>query len=219
MENTETKVTIKEVNGRNAKLVISNARASFPQLFTPKSVNGGPERYGINLFIPINSEADKAVLQAIHSIAKNELGETNYKQWLQPLWNNTNKNSYRTGTRPAEEGQRVLAAYRNAEKQGAPVVVDRSKIPLTIDSPKKPYSGCYINASVDIYLQTQNNPGIRCGLVAVQMLRDGPALGNDSPATADDFETLEDDGDISAFGDNAASTIDTNFFGDDDLSF
>lgn len=196
MEN-ETSVVVKELVERNARLVFSNVRVKWPQLFTPKSVNGGAERYGINLLIPKGSDTDKVVIQTIYKIAENAIGPDKYKEWLANLWGNSNKNSYRKD--PVLEAFNTLACYRNAAQKGAPVVVDRAKRPLTIDSQVKPYGGCYCNVSADIYIQTKDNPGIRATLIAVQFLKDGDALGNDRPATADDFESLEDDGDANMF--------------------
>jgi hypothetical protein len=85
-----------------------------------------------------------------------------------------------------------------ARSQVAPLVIDRNKAPLTKAS-GKPYSGCYVNAQVEIWAQ-DNGFGrrINAQLKGVQFFRDGDAFGGGAPASADDFADLGDTGDDEA---------------------
>lgn len=56
----------------------------------------------------------------------------------------------------------------------------------------RPYSGCYVNAKVQIWAQKDKYVGVRCTLVSVQFVKDGDAFGGGGPATADGFEAVED---------------------------
>lgn len=54
-----------------------------------------------------------------------------------------------------------------------------------------PYSGCYVNASVEFWAQDGDNSGIRCALRAVQFHRDGDAFaGGGSKVKTDEFDDL-----------------------------
>lgn len=184
------------------KVVLKNVRLTFPHLFKPRAFEeGGNARYSANLLIELGSENDKAVKAAIKEVAIAGF-DKKAEAFLKSAENNSQKMCYVTGELKGSdeaEGLMVLSAYRYPE-QGAPVVVDRNKEKLGSED-GKPYSGCYVNASVDIWAQTKNYPGIRCGLNAIQFFEDGEPLAG-APATADDFEELgggDEDGDFTDF--------------------
>jgi hypothetical protein len=55
----------------------------------------------------------------------------------------------------------------------------------------KPYSGCYVNAVVDIWAQlNEYGKRINASLLGVQFLRDGERLSGGQTAAADDFEPI-----------------------------
>lgn len=53
-----------------------------------------------------------------------------------------------------------------------------------------PYSGCYVNASVEFWAQDGDNSGIRCSLRAVQFLKDGDAFAGGSKVAVDELDDL-----------------------------
>ena len=78
------------------------------------------------------------------------------------------------------------------EEAGAVVLLDQFKNPLTVAS-GKPYAGCYVNASVEVWVQdNQWGKRVNCTLRGVQFVRDGDAFGGGAPASADEFETVTD---------------------------
>lgn len=81
--------------------------------------------------------------------------------------------------------------FVSARTPTMPLVIDQNRQPLTQAS-GKPYSGCYVNASIAIWAQ-QNQHGrrINAQLRGVQFVRDGEPLAGGSPASADEFGEVE----------------------------
>lgn len=174
------------------KVVLKNVRLAFPDLFTPVQFDGqGEARYGANFLFAPDSENAKLVEDTIKTVAAETWG-AKAATTLKGLAGNSNKYCYGDGdtkTCDGYEGQRYISAHRNSA-QGAPSVVDSNKSPLTAAS-GRPYAGCYVNASIDIWAQKGQYTGIRASLVGVQFLRDGDAFAG-APATDADFEDLGD---------------------------
>jgi hypothetical protein len=70
------------------------------------------------------------------------------------------------------------------------LVIDVNKSPLT-EEDGKPYAGCFVNASIELWVQ-DNNYGkrINATLAGVQFYRDGEHFGGGSIADTDDFEDM-----------------------------
>lgn len=179
----------------STRVKLKLVRISFPRLFKAERYQGNQNnapRYSANFLIEKGSENDKAIQSALRDAAKDKLGDK-WEAKLKAYLADSGKSCYKDGDitgRDECEGHFVLAAYRG-ESQGAPAVVGPGgpKDKLTEDS-GKPYSGCYVNAIVDVYIQTGQYPGARCGLIGVQFAKDGEAFSS-APASADGFETLE----------------------------
>jgi len=82
-----------------------------------------------------------------------------------------------------------------AQENARPTVIDQNKSPLTVRD-GKPYAGCYINASIDLWPQ-DNKYGkrINAQLRGVQFLRDGDAFSAGRPADSDEFEEVTEGAD------------------------
>ena len=178
------------------KVKIKNARLSYPHLFVPAGFDDDGDdarkRFGANLLIPIGSAEDKQIRKIIKQIGDEKLGKKADAQ-LKAWSNNNNKYCYTAGEDkdPEQyEGLMILSANRG-EAQGAPVVVDRDPTVRLTARDGKPYSGCYVNATVDIWIQTGKYSGLRCTLIAVQFSKDGEAFaGAPAKVDVDDFEDL-----------------------------
>ena len=72
-----------------------------------------------------------------------------------------------------------------------PSVFDGQRQELT-QADGKPYSGCYVNASIELWAQDNSfGKRINAQLRGVQFLRDGDAFaGGGQPADADEFDEL-----------------------------
>jgi hypothetical protein len=82
-----------------------------------------------------------------------------------------------------------------------PLVIDRDKTPLA-ESDNRPYSGCYVNAIIELW--AQNNAygkRINANLLAVQFYKDGQPFGDaGANASVNDFDAFDDESDDDIFG-------------------
>lgn len=173
------------------KIQLAGVRLAFPDLFEAKPFEaGGPKRYSATFLIEPGTENDKKIRAAIAEVAKEKFGkkaDANLKAWE----GNSNKHCYIDGAKKeydGYEGMWALSTHRR-EIDGRVTVIDRNKQPLS-PADGKPYGGCYVNASVDIWGQEGQYPGMRCGLLGVQFVKDGDAFSGAAPASPDEFEDL-----------------------------
>ena len=181
-------------------------RLSFPDLFTPVQYQGkGKFRYNASFLIVPGSENDKIVQAAIKEAAVEKFG-ARADAILESIRGNSNKMCYVKGDLKEYDGYQgmlVLSGHRNQEA-GKPGIYDCTRagpdgkpLPLTVES-GKPYAGCYVNASLDIYAQGAPNEGVRCGLSGVFFAKDGDAFSGSKVASPDDFEAMEEGADAAA---------------------
>lgn len=188
-----------------AKVKLKDVRLSFPDLWVPTQYEGkGAFRYNASFLIEPGSANDIAVQEAIIAAAT-ETYQKKATAVLESIRGNSNKFCYMKGDSKDYEGyagMMVLASHRKQEN-GAPMVLGRDIDPelgLGEDgrpqlrrlkaSDGKPYAGCYVNATADIYGQDGTHPGIRCGLLGVQFSRDGDAFSGAGRGDPADFEDL-----------------------------
>jgi hypothetical protein len=174
------------------KVFLKDVRISFCQsLHVPEQYQGkGAFRHSSTFLIEPGSENDKKVQAAIKAAAT-ETFEKKAPAMLESLKGNSNKYCYMSGDLKdidGYQGMMALASHR-AAKDGPPGVLDRDKTPLG-PTVGRPYAGCYVNASVEIYAQKGENSGIRCGLLGVQFFRDGDSFGGGAKLNIDDFDDL-----------------------------
>src|SRR3990167_2507339 len=80
--------------------------------------------------------------------------------------------------------------YLNAGNLIRPLVLDSNKAPLTA-ADGKPYSGCYVNAIIEVWAQdNQHGKRVNASLLGVQFVRDGERLAGGSVATPGKFGPL-----------------------------
>ncbi len=83
----------------------------------------------------------------------------------------------------------VLSASRGQDK-GRPVVIDADKTPLS-EKDGKPYAGCYVNATVEVWAQDNKfGKGIRATLRGVQFVKDGDAFSAGTPVDENEFDAV-----------------------------
>jgi hypothetical protein len=72
----------------------------------------------------------------------------------------------------------------------APLVIDRDRTELA-EADGRPYAGCYVNASINIWAQdNQYGKRVNAKLRGVQFVGDGDAFVGSAPAKADEFDDL-----------------------------
>ena len=183
------------------KVVLKGVRLAFPDLWVAKEYEAGDGkfRYNATYLVEPGSDNDKAIQAAIGEVAKETYG-AKASAMLESLRGNANKYCYLKGDLKEYDGfagMLYLSTHRN-QGQGAPKVVDKDPKVDLLASSGKPYAGCYVNATVDIYAQKGQYPGIRASMIAVQFAKDGDAFAG-TPASADDFEDLSDGADSDEF--------------------
>jgi hypothetical protein len=175
------------------KLKLTNVRLSFPALFEPEQYQGdGRFNYKATFLIPADDPQKATIDQAILAVAKE-----NWKDKAAAIIAANAGNPQRTcwldgalRTYDGYAGNWALSTSRPQEK-GRPLVIDQAKNPLT-QADGKPYAGCYVNASVELWPQdNKHGKAVRCTLLGVQFVRDGDAFSAGSVASPDDFDDFD----------------------------
>jgi len=92
-------------------------------------------------------------------------------------------------SKPGKEGYAGVM-FVSASNKLKPLVIDGNKSPLSATS-GKPYSGCYVNARIQLWPQDNKwGKRINASLMGVQFLRDGERLSGGGVASADDFQAI-----------------------------
>ena len=183
--------------GKDAMIIqLKNVRLAFPDLWTAVAFEGeGEKKFGATFLIPKNSPQIKEIKTAILEVAK--------AQWkdkapaiLKTLEGNPNKFCFMDGDTKTYDGY-AGNMYLTAKNKKRPTIKDRDTSTLT-EADEKPYGGCYVNASVELWAQDNKwGKGIRASLRGVQFYKDGDQFTAGSVASDDEFEDLGDGADAS----------------------
>ncbi len=176
----------------NMNIKLNNVRAAFCNFFEPRTVNGeGDPAYSGCFIFPPDHPAVKALQDAMEALGKEKWGA----KWA------TVKKEIETKDRTALHDGDTKSSYAgfdgnvfvSARSKARPLVIDRDKTPLTAQD-GKPYAGCYVNASIELWAQ-DNSFGrrINASLRGVQFVKDGDPFAGGNSANVDDFETIEED--------------------------
>ena len=172
----------------SATKVVIPCRISFANIWEPKAINGGDEKYSVSCLIP---KSDKKTFARIQKAVEAAKEDGKARKWSGKIPPNL-KLPLRDGDidRPDDENYEDCY-FLNASSKDAPQVVDRKVNPVL--DPMMVYSGCYCNVSVNFYAFNANgNRGVAAGLGNIQFVRDGERLSGKASADAD-FDALEDD--------------------------
>lgn len=174
------------------KVKLADVRLSFPDLFEAVQFQGqGPFNYRASFLMAPNHPAKAELDKAIQAVAK-EAWKDKAQANLAGILGNNQKCCFYDGSAKSYDGYAgnwVLSATRDQTK-GRPLVVDQFKNPL-VAADGKPYAGCYVNATVELWPQDNKyGKAVRATLLGVQFLRDGDSFGGGSAPNPDDFEAL-----------------------------
>lgn len=178
------------------KIIVTNVRLSFADLFVAKAFKpGDPLKFKGTFLI------DKEDPQI--DMIENAIKETAAAKWgakapgiLKSIRNNPNKFCFQDGDTKEYDGYAGMMAL-SASNKARPLVVDGLKNPLT-EADGKPYSGCYVNGILEFFTYDNSGNGISASLKGVQFVRDGDAFGGGAPASPDDFESIDEGSDAEA---------------------
>ena len=174
------------------KVKLNNVRLSFPQLFEATTVNGeGKPAFSSSFLIDPKDPQVAVINAAIETVAKDKWG-AKAEATLKAI-RAADKTCLHSGDLKANydgfEGMLFLSS-RNALR---PLVIDTNKTPLTAQD-GKPYAGCFVNASVELWVQ-DNNYGkrINATLMGVQFYKDGESFTGGGVADDSDFDDVSID--------------------------
>lgn len=171
----------------NTKVITGKVRFSYANVWEPKSINGGDEKYSVSLIIPKNDTKTINDIKKAIEVAKQD-GKAKFGGRIPANL----KTHLRDGDidRPDDEAYKD-SYFINANSKDKPQIVDKNVKPILDQS--EVYSGCYGRASITFYAFNSNgNKGIACGLGNLQKLAEGDALSGRSKAE-DEFSIFEDE--------------------------
>ena len=179
------------------KIMLNDTRLAFPSLWTPSVPKGGQGKpaFSGSFLIPPTHKQLAQLRKAMRQVAAEKWGakaDAVYK-----ALETTDKLCLHNGDAKTEYDGFEGMLFVSARSQVRPLVIDQAKNPLT-ESDGKPYSGCYVNANLELWAQdNQFGKRINAQLRGVQFLRDGDAFsGGGRPADPDEFEDISaDEGD------------------------
>jgi hypothetical protein len=178
---------------------LENVRLSFPDLFEAVQFEGkGPFSYRAAFLQPegqtiMVQQEDKSWKKSTMAKVILDVATAQWKGKAQAILdsikNNSQKCCWYDGSikdYDGYDGNYVLSATRGQDK-GRPVIKDRDATPLE-SSDGKPYAGCYVNATVEIWPQDNKwGKGMRATLRGVQFVKDGDAFSAGTPLSDDEF--------------------------------
>lgn len=160
---------------------LTGVRLSFPSLFKPSAFDEGQEpKYGAHFII---DKDDKANLNAIKVAVKDMIDSNNDGKKLAP-----EKYCLRDGgTKPDLDGYGEDVVFVSTSTKLRPKIWDNDNSQLA-EEDGKPYAGCYVDASFDLWWQDHAKYGKRVNaqLRAVRFRKDGEPFGSGGPQDPED---------------------------------
>ena len=176
------------------KVKLENVRLAFPSLFEAKTVNGeGEPAFSASFIFPPDHPAVKALNAAIDQVGKEKWGAKAAD--ILKAARKSDKVCLHDGDTKSEYEGYAGNMFVSARNKARPLVIDRDKSPLTA-ADGKPYAGCFVNATVDLWAQ-DNNYGkrVNASLSGVQFFKDGDAFAGGGVADPDDFDDIAEGAD------------------------
>jgi hypothetical protein len=171
---------------------IQNVRISFPTLFEAKAINGeGEPRFSAAFVIVPGSPNHKLLEEAMVSVAREKWGA----KGLAVLTELKSKGRVAFKETPLSKDGEVYDGFEgmfslNASSPTRVAVIDRDTTPLTA-ADGRPYGGCFVDASVDIWAQDNSwGKRVNAKLRYVQFRGDGDAFSGGAPVSQDEFEQI-----------------------------
>jgi hypothetical protein len=170
------------------QLKLRNVRISFAELFTAKTVNGeGEPAFSASFILPPDHPQLAEIKQTIDEVGKAKWAA----KWpeIKRVMEKADKTALHDGDLKTYAGY-AGNLYISARNKSRPTVIDRDRSPLTAND-GRPYSGCYVNANLELWAQ-DNNYGkrVNASLSGVQFYKDGEAFSGGRASAPDDFDDI-----------------------------
>lgn len=173
------------------KVALKNVRLAFPKLFKAEAVNGGEPTFSAAFLFAPDHPSVAAIKEAIEQVGQAKWGAKwpQIKKGLEAQ----DKVALHDGNTKSDMAGYEGNLFINASNKTKPLVLDRDKTPLD-SADGKPYGGCYVNASIEIWAQDNNfGKRINASLRGVQFFKDGDAFAGGGAASVDEFDDLATD--------------------------
>ena len=171
-------------------LMLTNVRVAFPNFWTATKMKEKDKAAFSGSFIMPPDHLDVAKIRAaITEVAVAKWGEQ-ATDILRALIAG-DKVCLHNGDLKAQFDGFAGNLYVSARGYSRPLVIGQDKAPLA-EEDGKPYSGCYVNAQVALWAQSNSwGKRVNAQLRGVQFLRDGESFGGGAVAQPDEFEAVE----------------------------
>lgn len=170
------------------KIRLEGVRLSFPHLFTPHSMEEGKPKEFSAVFL-LDNEKHKTVIAKINALAE-RVALDKFKKKVK-----LKHELIRDGNeKPDVDGYGDGVSFITAKCKTRPPVVDQMRNPL-VEEDGKPYAGCYVNATINLYAweHPTGGKGVSAGLRAVQFAKDGESFGAGAVNAEDEFDEVSED--------------------------
>ena len=179
------------------RLVLNNVRLAFPVLFEAKTVNGeGAPAFSAAFILTPNHPQLKELEAGFKTVAEAKWGAK--AAAVLAAMKAQDKLCLHNGDLKPDYDGFPGNLYISARNKTRPTVVDAGRRALSQED-GKPYAGCYVNASIELWAQ-DNNYGkrINASLRGVQFYKDGDAFAGGGAASEDEFTNYESGADAEA---------------------
>jgi hypothetical protein len=169
----------------SAKLKLQNVRLSFPSLFNKAVFNGNVTKYEGTFLMPKGSPQHKQTQDAIDAFIAEKFQGKAPKGLKITCFTDGDEKDY-----DGYEGQMALKGGSTKRV----LLIDKDKTPL-VEEDGRLYAGCYVNAIVEFWYSDHPLGGkqILGNLLGVQFAKDGDSFGDNTGASIDDFDELDDE--------------------------
>lgn len=179
-----------------AELKISMARGAFLAVFEPKKFadsDEGKPSYSSSLLLAKEDPQIKFINAKIDEVAKEKWQEKS--AGILKTMRASDRTCLHDGDMKEQYEGFPGHYFIAARNQSRPLVIDRDKTPLT-EKDGRPYSGCYVNAILDIWaMDNKYGKRVNATLKGIQFVKDGDAFSGSAPASVDAFDDLSDGAD------------------------
>lgn len=171
------------------KVFLKKVRGAFFNLNSPQSFEGSAEKFSATYIFPPDHPAFKDITAAIEAVAKEKWG-AKAEATLKAL-KAAGKTCLRDGDTKDYDGF-AGNFFVTASSAKRVKIVDQDGVTPLVEADGKPYSGCYVNAFVEVWaMDNQFGKRVCAGLGGVQFHSDGEPFGAGGGGN-DEFAAVED---------------------------